>query len=1246
MPLAANETKGKPRLIAARPNHTKRSQSIYIFVGIAAVASCRLKKQVCDSCPACRTSVVSHIMEGPETRASAGLSRGGDGAKPSKDETSPRSAKNRFHSFRLQMAGSHAFANIPRQSNTSGAGGKRRDPFSQNRGSVNRKKKQSLIDTTKDVPQASSMAERRPVFGDMARSIQKQVAGVRAFANKHRVDERERPKQSETISQRSAKDRFHSVQLQVAGTHAFANIPRHGDGKKKLAEDQGDVDHGVGRQTTALERSPWDGIGSVAREESDQVQDIEFTRRQQRTADDRLRSAKQKLAAVTAFSRKSNDKDADLEDQTSSEFSSRQQRTVGDRLRSAKQKLAAVTAFSRKSNDEDAESDRTPLNNSTFSFATQMEMISGKIALRTALEKCSLFCCKEVFFILPLSVFGCITHAFFFRKYFLFGPGFFVASPFLFLSIVCIALPMSMFIRIAMIACPARQQIGDSTYSREHPFAETRASADGKKKLAEDQGDVDHGVGRQTTAPERSPGDEIGSVAREESDQVQDIEFTRRQQRTADDRLRSAKQKLAAVTAFSRKSNDKDADLEDQTSSEFSSRQQRTVGDRLRSAKQKLAAVTAFSRKSNDKEADLEDQASSEFSSRQQRTVGDRLRSADTELDRTSPQFTRRQQCARRAYSSMFSCISSCCTCARRVYSSMFDLNGRFFIFKMYFMEMLATMLQLYNMKHIYLCTMGLGDVYIALSILVFELVSIVHTTFHLTPETRDRQLVIDVFTDVFFLGYPVFMIGEVYTIPIDAQQTMLLTIFPTFSILSKMNDVWEALYVVTAEAAIAGKHTIPAENRRIVSQSVTKVPQISKKSIFKEIMIGSGKLPAVCKPPPPPPRRSIMSFQISNETFDEQLRCFPRCARCMCIFVNGLFCVFFLVIAGLQLSALNVAENGLHMSQIECIEQHTGEIWYSCKLQVPFCVETIYPRCDCAIVRMLNYSRTVLPPNFTQMRSVLKLQIYKGELEAIASLKGLSSLLTLEVIGTKLKSLHAETATHIPNLLQLVLIENRLTALPDLSNMTQLTRLHVYSNELTLLPPLPKNIVILFAYNNKLTSLPVTFSGLRQLRQCRLFNNRLAAFPEGIGGLENLEELLAWNNTIEKLPESISHLKKLKAADVRNNKLSVLPEKINEIRLMYFSLNGNPICSLGILSGEKCKKPCSPDCSPSLLHNEKCDDLIRVYKTTTLFDPQDEGARLVKRARSGSGCFTEACKKDDGACSIERGDPLPFRSD
>ena len=997
MPLAANETKGKPRLIAARPNHTKRSQSIYIFVGIAAVASCRLKKQVCDSCPACRTSVVSHIMEGPETRASAGLSRGGDGAKPSKDETSPRSAKNRFHSFRLQMAGSHAFANIPRQSNTSGAGGKRRDPFSQNRGSVNRKKKQSLIDTTKDVPQASSMAERRPVFGDMARSIQKQVAGVRAFANKHRVDERERPKQSETISQRSAKDRFHSVQLQVAGTHAFANIPRHGDGKKKLAEDQGDVDHGVGRQTTALERSPWDGIGSVAREESDQVQDIEFTRRQQRTADDRLRSAKQKLAAVTAFSRKSNDKDADLEDQTSSEFSSRQQRTVGDRLRSAKQKLAAVTAFSRKSND---------------------------------------------------------------------------------------------------------------------------------------------------------------------------------------------------------------------------------------------------------KEADLEDQASSEFSSRQQRTVGDRLRSADTELDRTSPQFTRRQQCARRAYSSMFSCISSCCTCARRVYSSMFDLNGRFFIFKMYFMEMLATMLQLYNMKHIYLCTMGLGDVYIALSILVFELVSIVHTTFHLTPETRDRQLVIDVFTDVFFLGYPVFMIGEVYTIPIDAQQTMLLTIFPTFSILSKMNDVWEALYVVTAEAAIAGKHTIPAENRRIVSQSVTKVPQISKKSIFKEIMIGSGKLPAVCKPPPPPPRRSIMSFQISNETFDEQLRCFPRCARCMCIFVNGLFCVFFLVIAGLQLSALNVAENGLHMSQIECIEQHTGEIWYSCKLQVPFCVETIYPRCDCAIVRMLNYSRTVLPPNFTQMRSVLKLQIYKGELEAIASLKGLSSLLTLEVIGTKLKSLHAETATHIPNLLQLVLIENRLTALPDLSNMTQLTRLHVYSNELTLLPPLPKNIVILFAYNNKLTSLPVTFSGLRQLRQCRLFNNRLAAFPEGIGGLENLEELLAWNNTIEKLPESISHLKKLKAADVRNNKLSVLPEKINEIRLMYFSLNGNPICSLGILSGEKCKKPCSPDCSPSLLHNEKCDDLIRVYKTTTLFDPQDEGARLVKRARSGSGCFTEACKKDDGACSIERGDPLPFRSD
>jgi len=279
-------------------------------------------------------------------------------------------------------------------------------------------------------------------------------------------------------------------------------------------------------------------------------------------------------------------------------------------------------------------------------------------------------------------------------------------------------------------------------------------------------------------------------------------------------------------------------------------------------------------------------------------------------------------------------------------------------------------------------------------------------------------------------------------------------------------------------------------------------------------------------------------------------------------------------------------------------------------------------------------------------MRSVLKLQIYKGELEAIASLQGLSSLSTFEVIGTKLKYLHAETATQIPNLQELVLVENRLTFLPDISNMTKLIWLHVYNNELTLLPPLPKNIVFLFAFNNKLTSLPVTFAELRQLRQCRVFNNRLAALPEDIGGLENLEELLAWNNTFEKLPESIGMLKKLKAADIRNNKLSVLPKNINKNRPTYFSLNGNPICSLGILSGEECKKPCSPDCSPSLLKNEKCDDLIRVYKTTTLFDPQDRGARLVKRARSGSGCFTEACKKDDGACSKERGDPLPFRSD
>jgi len=100
-----------------------------------------------------------------------------------------------------------------------------------------------------------------------------QASGIRAFANKQRVDERERPKESESLSQRSAKDRFHSVRLQVAGSHAFANVPRHGD-VKKLEEDQGDVVYGVGPQTSAPERSPWDGIGFAARAESDRDRDV------------------------------------------------------------------------------------------------------------------------------------------------------------------------------------------------------------------------------------------------------------------------------------------------------------------------------------------------------------------------------------------------------------------------------------------------------------------------------------------------------------------------------------------------------------------------------------------------------------------------------------------------------------------------------------------------------------------------------------------------------------------------------------------------------------------------------------------------------------------------------------------------------------------------------------------------------------------------------------------------------------
>jgi internalin A len=115
----------------------------------------------------------------------------------------------------------------------------------------------------------------------------------------------------------------------------------------------------------------------------------------------------------------------------------------------------------------------------------------------------------------------------------------------------------------------------------------------------------------------------------------------------------------------------------------------------------------------------------------------------------------------------------------------------------------------------------------------------------------------------------------------------------------------------------------------------------------------------------------------------------------------------------------------------------------------------------------------------------------------------------------------------------------------------------------LTVLPPeigQLTSLTKLNLYNNQLTSLPESISKLSSLKSFDLGGNQLASLPEAITQLFNLEGLDLWNNQLINLPKSIGRLSNLTFLDLRRNRLTILPASIHSLhKLKQLYLGYNP---------------------------------------------------------------------------------------
>ena len=524
---------------------------------------------------------------------------------------------------------------------------------------------------------------------------------------------------------------------------------------------------------------------------------------------------------------------------------------------------------------------------------------------------------------------------------------------------------------------------------------------------------------------------------------------------------------------------------------------------------------------------------------------------------------------------------------AMSCYNTTFDINGKYHLIKMYFAEALEHAQQAYSLSTIYLCQMPVGISSAVCVVLMVELAINIWATFRIaSQEVRNRLILLDVFTDLFCMAFPLLYIQLSFGIPIAMNEMLLITVYPSLSLLSKLYDIWEDYF----------------------NMDVERTKQQGRTSR----------------------RMSVLKLSHNQKSRDMQLKYFPNWLRYSFTLLNLGFMLFFGSLAGVHLSTQPTSK--------ECSEIFTEEVWGACMVSVPFCQDLLVAKCDCAVIEMVNYTQKTLPDSFEGLSSLAILGLHNGVLEELPKPIGDNQkrLRLLGVTGNRIRSL-PESVGRLNNLVWLYVQRNRLESLPEsVGGLQNLAVIIAANNQLESLPNSLgslNNLNELTVFSNQLQSLPVNMGGLKNLIHLRVFNNQLESLPASMGKLENLLEIIAWNNSLTSLPETAGNMKSLTHVDVRHNKLDSLPASASKwSKMEYLYLAGNPLCpDLDIPSNLKqakglCETQCSVDCFALWLGDGLCDDNSYNYADTKDIDPTVE-------PKPNSGCNTAACDYDKGDC-------------
>jgi hypothetical protein len=473
---------------------------------------------------------------------------------------------------------------------------------------------------------------------------------------------------------------------------------------------------------------------------------------------------------------------------------------------------------------------------------------------------------------------------------------------------------------------------------------------------------------------------------------------------------------------------------------------------------------------------------------------------------------------------------------AKGIYEKL-QMNGQWFLWKLYLSGLLESAQQCVNITTVYLCSLPVAwtsSICFALSVDCFHTVyTLAHKN---TPARRDRQVKIDTAIDFLCVVVPLSVMWFAYEVPISISEMLSITLMPTFSMLGKMDDILEEVVYQRSAQRVLKEQTRRSFNMKR-----------RRESVFQQVA-------------------SIEMAKAQEDIVPRQVRYFVAGSK-------GMFGFFFFVVA---IAHLILKPTGC--------DEKTWE--KGCVNKIPFCKSLFTPTCNCASLHIVNdFTLTALPDSLVDdMRGLRKVFIRNCNLTKLPPrMDRLTEMVDFEISFNRLKAFDVDVLKW--EKLNMLLLDyndiarynkevfwthTELTALSLASNHIQVPTTGIYMPSLTFLH---------IGENHATINARISKGAFPSLIYLYLNGNILEQFPDE-SLKDHLQDLGVARCRLTSLPAYLSKFKRMVYLDARDNNITSVDAslksliKANDIE-SYFS--GNTVCKDD--NSLDCEPLCSKTC-------------------------------------------------------------------